>query len=194
MGLKEKEIYLQIWNRSSRSSLDDYQYLHATKDSKAIKGEIEKKLKKESMVLREVMRLEESCHEMNRQFLHSSTCNEEHIKDFVTSHFLLKKLKVYKDIAALDRMSLIEQSMIEESSNNFKQLKIDVHNYFHYKNIDIKGLLTELISEMVFSLKNNAKIIRLTIKNFKFIYRLIYKEILEDIIHNVKESLIDLFN
>ena len=46
MGLSGKDIYLQIWNRSNKNSLDDYQYLLATKDYKIIKNEIEKKLKK----------------------------------------------------------------------------------------------------------------------------------------------------
>lgn len=37
MGLSEKEIYLEIWNRSNRSSLEDYQYILATRDYKTIK-------------------------------------------------------------------------------------------------------------------------------------------------------------
>lgn len=71
-----------------------------------------------------------------------------------------------------------------------KQLKIDVHNYFHYKNSEVKTFLIDLINDMLFNLKNNAKIIRLVIKHFKFIYRLIYKEILQDIIVNARDNLI----
>lgn len=56
------------------------------------------------------------------------------MKDFISSHFLLKKLKVYKDIAALDRLSILDQSGFDEGNITSKQLKIDVHNYFHYKN------------------------------------------------------------
>jgi len=41
-----------------KCTIEDYQYLLATKDYKIIKAEIEKKLKKESMVLREVIRIE----------------------------------------------------------------------------------------------------------------------------------------
>jgi hypothetical protein len=79
-----------------KNTIEDYQYLLATKDYKTIKVEIEKKLKKESMVLRELIRIEESCHEINREWLNSLNCNEEHLRDFVSSHFLLKKLKIYK--------------------------------------------------------------------------------------------------
>ena len=39
MGLSFKEIYLQIWNRSKKSTLEDYQYLLATKDYKLIKND-----------------------------------------------------------------------------------------------------------------------------------------------------------
>jgi hypothetical protein len=37
--------------------LADYQFILATRDYKTIKAEIEKKLKKESMVLRELLRI-----------------------------------------------------------------------------------------------------------------------------------------
>ena len=47
---------------------------------------------------------------------------------------------------------------------------------------------------MLFNLKNNAKIIRIILKNFNFIYRLIYPKLLEDIITTSKEHLIDLLN
>ena len=47
---------------------------------------------------------------------------------------------------------------------------------------------------MLFNLKNNAKIIRLVLKNFKFHYRLIYKDILADIITTAKDNLMDLLN
>ena len=145
------------------------------------------------MVLREVIRIEESCHEINTQLVNSPTCNEEHLRDFVSSHFLLKKLKVYKQIAAMDRLSVIEQSDLQDGSN-LKQLKIDVHNYFYYKNADIKAFLLDLINDMLFNLKNNAKIIRLVLKNFKFLYRLTYKDILADIISIAKDNLMDLLN
>ncbi len=37
MGLTEEEIYLQLWNHSGKTTLEDYQYILATKDYKIIK-------------------------------------------------------------------------------------------------------------------------------------------------------------
>lgn len=48
------------------------------------------------MVLREIIRIEESCHEINTELISKPECTEENVKDFVCSHFLLKKLKLYK--------------------------------------------------------------------------------------------------
>lgn len=58
----------------------------------------------------------------------------------------------------------------------------------------MKTYLIDQINDMLFNLKNNAKIIRITIKIFKFVYRLLYKNILKEIIINAKDSLIDLLN
>lgn len=40
IGLKDEEIYLQIWKRSSQSLVVDYQYLLSTRHYKTIKAEI----------------------------------------------------------------------------------------------------------------------------------------------------------
>ena len=61
MGLNEKELYLELWNRSNKNSIEDYQFILATRNYKTIHMEIEKKLKKESMSFRELLKIEESC-------------------------------------------------------------------------------------------------------------------------------------
>jgi hypothetical protein len=58
MGLTKKQIYLRLWNRSSKSDVADYQFLLDTMDYNTIRSEIEGKLKKNSMVLREVIKIE----------------------------------------------------------------------------------------------------------------------------------------
>lgn len=75
-----------------------------------------------------------------------------------------------------------------------RSLKIDIQQYYLFKNSDIKTYLIEQISDMLFNFKNNAKIIRIIIKQFKFAYRIIYKEILEEIISASKEELVNLLN
>jgi hypothetical protein len=61
IGLSDQQIYLEIWRRSTRSTVKDFQYILATRDYKTIKGEIEAKLKKQSMSFKEVFKVEESC-------------------------------------------------------------------------------------------------------------------------------------
>lgn len=75
-----------------------------------------------------------------------------------------------------------------------KQLKIDIQQYYFFKNLDVKVYILDQINEMLVNFKNNAKIIRMTIKDFKFIYRLIYPQILEEMIVSAKDNLINLLN
>jgi hypothetical protein len=58
MGLTKKEIYLRLWNNSSKCDIVDYQFLLDTMDYNTIRAEIENKLKKKSMVLREIIKIE----------------------------------------------------------------------------------------------------------------------------------------
>lgn len=78
----------------------------------------------------------------------------------------------------LNRLSLINPSDLSEGTNEGKQLKIDIQQYYHYKNVEMRTYLIDQINDMLFNLKNNAKIIRTTIKIFKFVFRLVYKQIL----------------
>lgn len=93
----------------------------------------------------------------------------------------------------LNRYSVVEPSTYSDGSDS-KQLKMDIQTYNDYKNADIKTYLIDQINDMLFNLKNNAKMIRLIIKSFKFVYRLVYKHILNEIIINSKDCLIDLLN
>ena len=49
MGMTDKEIYIEIWNRSNQCSGSDYKVLIATKDYQTIKDEVMKKLRKKAM-------------------------------------------------------------------------------------------------------------------------------------------------
>lgn len=52
MGLEKKDIYLRLWNNSSKTEVEDFKLLLDTLDYDTIKIEIEKKLKKNSMSYR----------------------------------------------------------------------------------------------------------------------------------------------
>lgn len=170
----------------------DYQFILATRDYKTIKAEIEKKLKKESMVLRELLRIEEGCIEINRQKIEGVDCCEEALQDFAASHFLMRKLKLYREINVVERMSSIVYS--EDSRGESRSVKMNVQQYYFFKNAEVKSFLVDQIADMLFNLKNNAKVIRIVIRHFKFTYRLIYRPLLEDIIKNAKEEVINLLN
>ena len=88
-------------------------------------------------------------------------------------------------------MNLSEES---GDGSEIKQMKMDIQQYYFFKNLDVKTYILDQINEMLINFKNNAKIIRMTIKDFKFVYRLIYPEILEEIIIFAKDNLINLLN
>lgn len=50
MGLKVKDIYLDLWNRTKKNTVKDFCFLLDTLDYEVISKEIEKKLKKEAML------------------------------------------------------------------------------------------------------------------------------------------------
>lgn len=71
---------------------------------------------------------------------------------------------------------------------------MDVQHYYFFKNAEVRSFLVDQISDMIFNLKNNAKVIRIIIRHFKFTYRLIYRDLLEDIIRTAKDEVINLLN
>ena len=56
----------------------------------------------------------------------------------------MKKLRLYKELVVMQRFSIIDSSIIENSSNgDQQQLKIDIQKYHYFKNLDIKAYLIE---------------------------------------------------
>jgi hypothetical protein len=104
----------------------------------------------------------------------------------------MRKLKLYREINVVERMSSIVHS--EDSRGETRSVKMDVQHYYFFKNAEVKSFLVDQIADMLFNLKNNAKVIRIVIRHFKFTYRLIYRQLLEDIIKTAKEEVINLLN
>ena len=90
-------MFLDLWNRSGKKEVEDYKFLLDTLDYDAIKREIEKKLKKSSMQFREVYKLEQTCIEMLEKEVFGTKCTEAALKNYIKSHFLLRKLELYRD-------------------------------------------------------------------------------------------------
>lgn len=71
MGLTVKEIYLELWNKSEKTTDEDYWLLLSTKNYETIQNEISRKLKKASMSFKEVKKIEDDCFEMLENTLFS---------------------------------------------------------------------------------------------------------------------------
>lgn len=96
MGMGEREIYLQFWQKSSQSTLQDYQLLLATDHYPTIKQQIENKMRKQSMSFKEVYKVEEACLNLLQPRVLSEQCTEELLRDYLTCFLLMRKLKLYK--------------------------------------------------------------------------------------------------
>jgi len=55
MGLPQKDVYLKMWNKSEKSTVEDFKLLLDTLSYPTIREEIDKKLKKTSMSFRQVL-------------------------------------------------------------------------------------------------------------------------------------------
>lgn len=63
---------------------------------------------------------------------------------------------------------------------------INIQDYKTYEQCDIKSFLVERVTEFCFEKKDTTLNIRLMIRNFKFVFRVIYEELLEEIILSAK--------
>ncbi len=96
------------------------------------------------------------------------------VKEFLTSHFLLRKLEAYRDITLAEKKTTKVKDEEEESDT----LKINIQNYNKYSKADIKTLFLQLIHEYCIEGKDVLIHIRIFLKLFRFIFRIIYKQLL----------------
>ncbi len=61
MGLSEKQICLNLWEKTKKEDPEEIKFLLDTKDYETISKEIEKKLKKSSMKYKDVSKIEQAC-------------------------------------------------------------------------------------------------------------------------------------
>lgn len=132
IGLSRKQVYLELWNKSNKKQISDYKFLLDTMDYETIKDEIEKKLKKASMPFNEVYKIEQACFEMLRADLFSnSNCNEKAIKNYLISHFLLRKL-IYFKYTNLHNPACMKNAVIlneRGEDENARIFVIDIQQY-----------------------------------------------------------------
>jgi len=67
---------------------------------------------------------------------------------------------------------ILTKSQSEEQSSLFM---INIQSFYEYKNLDIKGYLIEHVNMFCNDKKNTIHKIRLILRAFRFIYRVIYR-------------------
>lgn len=68
-----------------------------------------------------------------------------------------------------------------------------IREYQEYKSMEIKSYLISLINQFCHEEKMEVSVsIRFLLKNFRFVYKIIYYELLDEIIRTAKEKLLDL--
>ena len=70
-------------------------------------------------------------------------------------------------------------------------LTIDIQQYFNCSNMDLKTYFLELAFKLCFEEKNLSAELRLLLRSFRFPLRIIYKELLADLIVQSKHKLIN---
>jgi hypothetical protein len=183
MGLERKDIYLRLWNNSQKTEVEDYKILLDTLDYDTIKAEIEKKLKKASMNLRQMILLEQGCLAMLHENVFGLSATKEDIKNYLISHLLIRKLELYRLVSTIDKK---EGKAVTEDEDG--KLLINIQNYNYYKSVDIKSMFYELISRYCNEEKDEIMKIRMVLRHFKFSLRINYQEILEEIITKTKKK------
>lgn len=82
---------------------------------------------------------------MLRKEVYGNTCTEDSIKNFIKSHFFLRKLEFFRDSQILAR-----KNMEIDVDDDKKGLSIDVQQYFNCINSELKSTFLELAFKLTF--------------------------------------------
>jgi hypothetical protein len=67
---------------------------------------------------------------------------------------------------------------------------ITIQQFYEYKNFDIKGYFIDHVNMFCQDKRDAVMKMRLILRTFKFVYRVIYRQLLDDIIVNAKTNLL----
>lgn len=77
----------------------------------------------------------------------------------------------------------MQSSPLPPSSDTTEKIfYINIQDYFTLKNSELKDFILQKMSQFLFGKKQNIEEIRLVLNHFKFAYRYIYFDLLEQII------------
>lgn len=87
---------------------------------------------------------------------------------------MVRKLKLFKEVEMHQRETqfILTKSQSEDQSSLFM---INIQSFYEYKNLDIKGYLIDHVNMFCIDKKNNIHKIRLILRAFRFVYRVIYR-------------------
>lgn len=115
----------------------------------------------------------------------------EEFKNYLTSHFLIRKLELFKEIRLYEKKSgKIKLTESEKNDKSKDKLLINIQEYTNAIGMDIKAYLIELIYNFIKYKKDLITEIRIVIKKFKFALLSIYDDLLKTIVNTAKEDLL----
>lgn len=98
MGVSRKDAYLRVWRQSRKEQVEEFKLLLDTLDYATVREEILLKLRKKAMLFNEVHKIEAGCLGMLGQSLFGPRHTLDDLKNYLISHFLLRKLELFRDL------------------------------------------------------------------------------------------------
>jgi hypothetical protein len=146
MGVSRRDAYLRVWRQSRKEQVEEFKLLLDTLDYATIREEIQLKLRKKAMLFNEVHKVEAGCLGMLAQSLFGPRHTQDDLKNYLVSHFLLRKLELLRDLRLHARRS--GKGRAEEGERKDK-LFIDIQDYSSVVQMDVRGYLLELVDSLV---------------------------------------------
>jgi hypothetical protein len=182
MGLSKREAFLELWLRSAKSSIVDFQILLSTRHFPTIEAQVEHKLKRQSMSMRELLKIYGECLTMLQERVYSETCSLEDLKEYTSCHFLIRKLEMLRWI-------------FSSGSPQEGAILVNVKDYYEYKDLSIIPAIVDLVFEYI-SRPQPAILLKLRaiFKFFRLICKIEYQEIQTRLIAKCKLKILDILS
>lgn len=93
MGMTRCEIFLELWQQSKKNRKEDFDILLETEDYRTIISQVKSALRKECISFKQIERIEKACLKLLEKQM-SKSPTESLIRNYIKSHFLLRKYEV----------------------------------------------------------------------------------------------------
>lgn len=122
----------------------------------------------------------------------NSNCNEKAIKNYLISHFLLRKLIYFKHIN-LDNPHCIKTAAVANERGEEETARIfviDIQQYVQTVTFELKSHFVEYVGRLCFEDKPVEQHLRIFLREFRFPLRVMYAQLLETLILHAKNRLL----